>query len=64
MVRRYINCYHGAGTHLALDRCQEFARGYQYVLQCDLRQFFPSIDHAVLRAALARKLAVVGDHLP
>ena len=47
----------GKGTHAALDRCQEFAQRYRYVLQCDLRQFFPSIDHAILRAALARKLA-------
>ena len=26
------------------------------MLQCDLRQFFPSIDHRVLRGILARKL--------
>ncbi|MBI5304349.1 MAG: RNA-dependent DNA polymerase [Chloroflexi bacterium] len=44
------------GTHRALDRAQEFARRYRYVLQCDLRQFFPSIDHAILRATLARKI--------
>lgn len=47
----------GKGTHAALDRCQEFARGYRYVLQCDVRQFFPSIDHALLRTILARKIA-------
>lgn len=45
------------GTHRALDRCQYFAARYRYVLQCDVRQFFPSIDHAVLRAILAKKLA-------
>ena len=45
----------GKGTHRALDRCQQFARRYRYVLQCDIQQFFPSIDHAILRAALARK---------
>ena len=44
----------GKGTHRALDRCQEFSRSYRYVLQCDLRQFFPSIDHAFLQAELAR----------
>lgn len=44
----------GKGTHRALDRCQAFARQYRYVLQCDVRQFFPSIDHALLRAELAR----------
>ncbi|MDY0020304.1 MAG: reverse transcriptase domain-containing protein [Anaerolineae bacterium] len=47
----------GKGTHRALDRCQYFAARYRYVLQCDVRQFFPSIDHAVLRAILAKKLA-------
>lgn len=46
----------GKGTHRALNRAQEFARHYPYVLQCDIRQFFPSIDHAVLRAELAHKV--------
>jgi retron-type reverse transcriptase len=44
----------GKGTHRALDRCQGFARKYRYVLGCDVRQFFPSIDHAILRASLGR----------
>ena len=47
----------GKGTHGALDRAQEFARRYRYVLQCDVEQFFPSVDHAILRGILARKLA-------
>ena len=46
----------GKGTHRALNRAQTFARRYRYVLQCDLRQFFPSIDHAILRAILHRKI--------
>lgn len=46
----------GKGTHRALNRVQALARGHQYVLQCDLRQFFPSIDHAILRATLATKI--------
>jgi len=46
----------GKGTHRALDRCQQFARQHRYVLQCDLRQFFPSIDHAILRETLVRKI--------
>ncbi len=45
------------GTHRALDRAQQFSRRFGYVLQCDLRQFFPSIDHALLRRILARKIA-------
>ena len=26
------------------------------MLQCDVRQFFPSVDHAILRDLLARKV--------
>lgn len=46
----------GKGTHRAILRCQQFARRYPYVLQCDLEQYFPSIDHAILRQALQRKI--------
>ena len=47
----------GKGTHRALDRAQQYARRFPYVLQCDVRQFFPSIDHASLRHTLTRKIA-------
>lgn len=46
----------GKGTHRALNRAQAFARRYRYVLQCDIVQFFPSIDHVLLRGILARKI--------
>jgi len=46
----------GKGTHRAIDRCQQYARKYQYVLQCDIAQFFPSIDHAILRETLESML--------
>jgi retron-type reverse transcriptase len=47
----------GKGTHAALDRAQSLMRQYPYVLQCDIRQFFPSIDHALLESILLRKIA-------
>ncbi|MCL4869005.1 MAG: RNA-dependent DNA polymerase [Anaerolineae bacterium] len=47
----------GKGTHKARDRCQAFARRYRYVLACDIRQFFPSLDHAILRGQLAQKIS-------
>ncbi len=47
----------GKGTHRALDRCTTFARHYRYVLQCDIRQHFPAMDHAILRNILARYIA-------
>jgi retron-type reverse transcriptase len=46
----------GKGTHRALDRAQQYAQQYAYVLQCDVRQFFPSIDHQVLLEILSRKI--------
>jgi len=42
----------GKGTHRAVDRCQQFARRYRYVLRCDVVQFFPSLDLALLSAEL------------
>src|SRR3990170_2196344 len=50
----------GKGTHRALQRAQDYARRYPYVLQCDLRQFFPSLDHQILRGILARKIQDAG----
>ncbi len=47
----------GKGTHRALDRGQAFARRCRYVLQCDVEQFFPSVDLAILAGILARKIA-------
>lgn len=39
----------GKGTHRAILRANEFAKKFKYVLQCDVEQFFPSVDHAILR---------------
>jgi hypothetical protein len=47
----------GKGTHRALDRCTAYMRRYAYVLPCDVQQFFPAIDHAILKSILARTLA-------
>lgn len=47
----------GKGTHRALNRCQQFARRYQYVLQGDICQFFPSIDYIVLCKILRQSIS-------
>jgi retron-type reverse transcriptase len=47
----------GQGTHRALSRAQHLARQHPLVLQLDVRQFFPSLDHGVLRGLLARKVS-------
>ena len=46
----------GKGTHRALDRCTQFLRRFKYVMPLDVVQFFPSIDHAILRRILARAI--------
>ena len=42
----------GYGTHRALRQAVQFARSRRYVLQCDIRKYFPSIDHAILKHQL------------
>ena len=49
-------CRRGKGTHAAVDRYTQFARKNRYVLKCDVRKFFPSVDHEILRGLLARKV--------
>jgi hypothetical protein len=44
----------GRGTHAALDRFTHFAWRFRYVMLFDVREFFPSVDHAILRDQLAR----------
>lgn len=56
-IHNSFACRIGKGTHRALDRAQEYARRYRFVLQGDIVQFFPSVDHQALRALLARRIA-------
>lgn len=42
----------GKGTHRAVNRLQQFSQAHRHVLRLDVRQHFPSIDHAVLLAQL------------
>lgn len=46
----------GKGTHRALDSCQRGLGRYRYLLSCDIKQFFPSIDHHLLQRTLNRHL--------
>jgi RNA-directed DNA polymerase len=59
--RRFIHdsyaCRLGKGTHRAVARAQAFARRRRYVLQCDVEQFFPSVDHQILRSFIAHHIA-------
>ncbi len=47
-------CRRGKGTHAAADRLQTLMCQNRYALQCDVRKFFPSIDHERLKATFRR----------
>ncbi|MCC5618082.1 RNA-directed DNA polymerase [Nostoc sp. CHAB 5836] len=46
----------GFGTHRALNKFTHFARNNRYVLQCDIRKYFPTIDHTILKELIRRKI--------
>ncbi|RCJ18469.1 RNA-dependent DNA polymerase [Nostoc minutum NIES-26] len=46
----------GFGTHRALKKFTTFARKSRYVLQCDIKKYFPSIDHITLKQLIRRKI--------
>jgi hypothetical protein len=46
----------GKGIHRAIERLQQFARNFRYVLRGDICQHFASIDHAILLECLKSKV--------
>ncbi|MDR4488197.1 MAG: reverse transcriptase/maturase family protein, partial [Nitrospirales bacterium] len=49
-------CRRGKGVHAAVDRYQAWCRTYRYVLKMDIRHYFPSIDHDLLKEKLRRRI--------
>lgn len=49
-------CRKGRGTHKAVNRFTEFCRKNDYVLKCDIRTYFASIDHQVLYKLIKKKI--------
>ncbi len=57
------SCRVGKGTHKAIDRFRDFFRKVSknntnqcWVLKCDIRKFFASIDHAILKDILTKHI--------
>lgn len=46
----------GFGQHRALRLAREACARYRYVLKCDIRKYFPSIDHEILKDLIARAI--------
>jgi len=53
--RSYANQI-GKGTHRAIRDVQNAMRLHRYVLHCDIRKYFPSIDHEILKALIYKKI--------
>jgi len=49
-------CRKGKGMHAALLRFRRHLARHRYVLKCDIRKYFQSIDHEILRSLLARRI--------
>jgi RNA-directed DNA polymerase len=47
-------CRRGKGTHAAADRLQRLMGHFHYFVQCDIRKYFPSIDHGILKNLFRR----------
>ena len=50
----------GYGTHRALRRFARACREHRWILQADIRLYFPSIDHLALIAQLERRITCPG----
>jgi RNA-directed DNA polymerase len=53
-IARSFSCQVGKGTTAARECCRQLTNRHAYVLKCDVRKFFPNIDHAILLDTLAR----------
>ena len=47
----------GKGTHAAVARYEHFRNRHTHVLRGDIYRFFPSIDHAVLKSDIRRRIS-------
>lgn len=45
------------GTHRAFQRFRRFTLNSRFLLTCEIRKYFPSIDHEILKTLLRKKIA-------
>jgi hypothetical protein len=49
-------CIPGRGLHSASKRVMQFVRRYKYVLQCDIKKFYPSVNHKIMFKIIKKKV--------
>jgi len=59
-IARSYSCQTDKGTRAARECCRQLTNRFAYVLKCDVRKFFPSIDHEILQSKLARHIVCPG----
>ena len=55
-IQHSYACRRGRGNHRALAQFIRWCRRYRYVLVCDVRKFFPGIDHQVIKDLVRRRV--------
>lgn len=59
LERSYIHhsyaCREGKGTHRAIEHAQVLSKRFDYFLKCDIRKYFESVDHRILKRLLERR---------
>ncbi len=58
-IRDSYACIPMRGLHAGSQRIMHFIRRNRYALQCDVRKFFPSINHDIMMNIIRRKIADV-----
>jgi hypothetical protein len=53
-IARSFSCQIGKGTTAARECCRQLVNRHRFVLKCDVRKFFPNVDHQVLFDALSQ----------
>jgi len=56
LIAHSYACRTGLGTHAALAKAKTWARGYRHFAHLDVAKFFPTVDHGILLAQLARHI--------
>ncbi len=59
-IARSFSCQKGKGTTAARACCRQLTNRYRYVLKCDVRKFFPNLDHEILYAKLTEHIRCPG----
>lgn len=51
-----VSCRKGRGIQKAYSLATKYVRKYTYCLKCDIKKFYPSIDHSILIKEIRRKI--------